>query len=118
MIEDDQLPTLVPNRIDRDPAIIRGVTAPELYLIILIAIPTGVLGILVFGVLFGSLFTGVAFGMATMIFSIVFGVYFIANVKRNKPLNYLTHAWHVKRESLGLGAASFIHKTTRFKRGR
>lgn len=115
MEHNDQLPTLVPNRIDRDPAIIRGVTAPELYLILIAAMPFSLLGILLFGSLFGSLFVGLAFGMATMVLGLIFGVFVIANIKRNKPLNYLTHAWHVKRESLGLGSAAFIHRTTRFK---
>jgi len=118
MSGNDQLPTLVPNRIDRDPAIIRGVTAPELYLIILLALPTGLLGVLLFGLLFRSLFIGVALGMTTIVLILVFGVLLIANIKRNKPLNYLTHAWHIKREKLGFKAASFIHKTTRFKETR
>ena len=118
MSGNDQLPTLVPNRIDRDPAIIRGVTAPELYLIMFIALPTGLLAVLFFGLLFRSLFIGVALGMTTIVLMLVFGVLLIANIKRNKPLNYLTHAWHIKREQLGIKAASFIHKTTRFKETR
>lgn len=109
------IPSLVPNRIDRDPAIIRGVTAPELYLIIAMAIPLGLFGVLVTGLIFQSFFVGIAFGMMTTVCVLIVGVLMIAAIKRERPHHYLTHAGYIKVERLGFKVAPFIHKTTRFK---
>lgn len=105
----------MPNRIDRDPAIYRGITLPEMNNIGLISIATAFFSLLVFGLLFLSLFTGFLFAMATFLYTIYISLLKLAALKRGKPQHYLVHWIAILKEKYGLGRAPFIHKMTTYR---
>lgn len=105
----------MPNRIDRDPAIYRGITLPEMNTIGLLAILSAVFSLIVFGLVFLSLFTGFLFSLATFLYTIFFSLMQLAELKRGKPQHFLVHWVAILKEKYGLGRAPFIHKMTTYR---
>ena len=104
----------VPNRIDRDPVIMKGVTNPEFKMIAVIASAISIGSFILFLFVISAVFSMLASAFVLVI-SLFAGVYMLAAYKRNKPRNYVTHMKHVYIERYFKVPAPFIHKTTHFK---
>lgn len=104
----------VPKRIDRDPAILMGITAPESKIIAAIA---GLVGLVVFVLvtIFVSLTAALLAFMVVFTIFLFGGVKLLAAYKRNKPRNYVQHIKHVFLEKIFGLKAPFIHQSTEFK---
>jgi len=106
---------LVPNRIDRDPAVIMGVTAPEIYTIAWVSAPVFLLSSVVFGMVFQSFFGGLLLGFVSAIASLFGGVVLVARFKRNKPPHYLTHYRLTILGKFGVKPTPFLHQSQRYR---
>jgi len=104
----------VPNRIDRDPVIMKGVTNPEFKMIAVIASALSIASFILFLLVISAVFAMLAsaFVLVICLFS---GVFILAAYKRNKPRNYVTHMKHIYIERYFKIPAPFIHKTTHFR---
>jgi len=111
----EDLPTLIPKRIDRDPPIIRGVTAPELYTVGWIAIGLGIFSALLFGLVARTVFFGMVAALIIFVLALVFGILIMASITRGMPQNYFIHRKLIVMEKFGFGRAPFIHKSTKFR---
>jgi len=104
----------VPNRIDRDPVIVKGVTNPEFKMIAIIA---GALGIFLF--ILTLILTNVIAALLVSSFALVIvmfmGVFVLASYKRNKPRHYVTHMKHIYVERLFKIPAPFIYKSKNYR---
>ncbi len=104
----------VPNRIDRDPMIMKGVTNPEFKMIAVIASAVAIASFILFLFIMSAVFAMLASAFVLVI-CLFLGVYMLAAYKRNKPRNYVNHIKHVYIERFFKVPAPFIHKTTHFK---
>ena len=104
----------IPNRTDRDPSILMGVTASEFNTVLAMAIPAVILGTLVFGVLLDSFLGGIFVGILLAAYTVFWGILWVAKIKRGKPTHWLPHTTLILKQKLGLGTAPFIHQTTRY----
>ncbi len=104
----------VPNRIDRDPVIMKGVTNPEFKMIAVIASALGVISFVLFLVVISAVFALLASAFVLVI-SLFCGVFILASYKRNKPRHYVTHMKHIYIERYFKIPSPFIHKTTQFR---
>lgn len=104
----------VPNRIDRDPVIMKGVTNPEFKMIATIACVLTVVFFILFLFIMSAVFALLASAFVLVICLFV-GVFILAACKRNKPRNYVNHMMHIYIERYLKIPAPFIHKTTHFR---
>jgi len=104
----------VPNRIDRDPVIMKGVTSPEFKMIATIACVLAVVFFILFLFIISAVFALLA-GAFVLAICLFVGVFILAAYKRNKPRNYVNHMMHVYIERYFKIPAPFIHKTTHFR---
>ena len=104
----------VPNRIDRDPVIMKGITNPEFKIIASIAGAVGAISFILFLFIMSAVFALLACAFVLVI-SLFSGVFILAAYKRNKPRNYVNHMMHVYIERYFKIPAPFIHKTTHFR---
>ena len=106
--------SFVPNRIDRDPNVMLGVTAPELNAIAWLALPAFIIfaiaGYFVLDSFIRALLAG-AFGVMIVLFGALF---LLVAIKRNKPPHYILHIRFILLDKLGIKKAPFIYKTERF----
>jgi len=106
--------SFVPNRIDRDPNVMLGVTAPELNTIAWLALPAlivfAIIGYLIFDSFIRGLLVG-AFGVMIVLFGSMF---LLIAFKRNKPPHYILHTKFILLDKLGLKKAPFIYESERF----
>ena len=109
-----QVIELIPNRIDRDPSILMGVTAPEFYTVGWMTLPALIAGSVIFSLLFESLLGGLFVGLILAAYTAFWGILWIARVKRGRPPLWLQHTTAIVMDKMGLSVAPFIHKTTRF----
>ena len=113
-----RVPDLVPNKIDRDPSVIMGVTGPEVYSIAWLSIPAFIISVLLAYLIFGS-FTGALFlGFIGVVVTLFGGVVFVARIKSNKPPHYLLHKRIKILANLGIKPAPFLYKTKNFRSNR
>jgi len=106
--------SFVPNRIDRDPNVMLGITAPELNAIAWLALPAFTIfaigGYFVFDSFLRAILVG-AFGIMIVLFGALF---LLVTIKRNKPPHYILHMKFILLDKLGLKKSPFIYKTERF----
>jgi len=106
--------SFVPNRIDRDPNVMLGITAPELNAIAWLALPAFIIfaiaGYIIFDSFIRAILSG-AFGVVMVLFGSLF---LLIAVKRNKPPHYILHMKFILLDKLGLKKAPFIYKSERF----
>ncbi|MCF6204044.1 MAG: TIGR03750 family conjugal transfer protein [Methylococcaceae bacterium] len=105
----------VPNRIDRDPSVIMGVTGPEVFQIVWMCIPAFILFGIVSGILFQSFVGGLFSGFLGAIINLFGGILLVAKVKRNKPPHYIAHKKVKKLDKLGIKPAPIIYSTEHFR---
>lgn len=110
-----KVPDLVPNKIDRDPSVIMGVTGPELYSIAWLSIPAFFFSAILCGIVFGSLPGALFVGFIGVVLTLFGGVMVVARLKNNKPPHYLLHKRLKIQGDLGLKKAPFIYKSTSFR---
>jgi len=106
--------THIPNRIDRAPSVLMGVTASEFNSIIWLALPTFIVFTLLFWVLFESIIAAAFAGLAVAMYVSFSALLYVARIKRGKPPHWLPHITAIFLDKSGLKAAPFIHKTTHF----
>ena len=106
--------THIPNRIDRAPSVLMGVTASEFNSILWLALPTFIVFTLLFWMLFESIIAAAFAGLAVAMYVSFSALLYVARIKRGKPPNWLPHITTIFLDKLGLKAAPFIHKTTHF----
>jgi len=106
--------THIPNRIDREPAVLLGVTAPEFNSITWLALPSFIIATLFFTVLFGGVLAGAFTGLVVALYISFSALLWVARIKRGKPPQWLPHTTAILLEKVGFRAAPFIHKTTYF----
>lgn len=106
--------THIPNRIDRDPSVLMGVTAPEFNSISWLALPSFIVATLVFSLLFTSVLAGAFTGLAVAMYVSFSALIWVARIKRGKPPHWLPHTSAILLEKWRIKAAPFIHKTTHY----
>ena len=104
----------VPNRIDRDPVIMKGITNPEFKMIAAIAGSISVVFFLLFLFVLSAVFAMLA-STFVLVISLFSGVFILAAYKRNKPRNYVNHMKHIYIERFFKIPAPFIHQSTQFR---
>ena len=107
-------PQFAPNRIDRDPAIVRGVTAPELYAFFSASAPVAIIA-LVLMTLLSSFFAGVVAGIFSGVMFLFVFLFFTASLKRGQPPNFLPHRITILKDEASLGRASFIYRDSHYR---
>ncbi len=105
----------IPNRIDRDPPVILGVTGPEVMAIAWLSVPAFILSALFFGIVFSSIPIGLFLGVVGIGVTLFGGVVTLAKVKRNKPPNYILHKKQIVLSEMGISPASFLYKSEQFR---
>lgn len=106
---------LVPNRIDRDPSVILGVTGPEVYAVAWLSLPAFVLLALLAGFVFSSFMGALFAGFLGAIVVLFGGILLTAKIKRNKPPHFLTHSKLKWMGQIGFKPTPFLHQSERFR---
>jgi len=106
--------SFVPNRIDRDPPVILGVTSPEVNAIGWLSIPAFIITAILVYSLFGSIVYAIFGGVVGIAISLFGGLMLLVSIKRNKPPHYILHKKHILLDKLGLKPAPFVYKSERF----
>lgn len=105
----------IPNRIDRDPSVILGVTGPEVFAIAWLSIPAFIFFAVITGIVFSSVPGGLFAGVVGVGITLFGGVLLLAKIKRNKPPNYILHKKQIILSELGISPAPFLYKSEYFR---
>ncbi len=105
----------IPNRIDRDPPVIVGVTGPEVYAIAWLSLPSFLLFALIAGTIFSSVVAGLFVGVVGIGVTLFGGVLVLAKIKRNKPPHYVLHMKLKLFGMLRISPTPFLYKSERFR---
>ncbi len=107
--------SFVPIRIDREPNVLLGITASEIYTILWVTLPMFGAAALIVGLLLQSPALGIFIGFTVAMAYMFAAVIILAKIKRNKPPNYIIQSKYIFLEKIGLKKAPFIWKSEVFK---
>ncbi|EKT2295786.1 TIGR03750 family conjugal transfer protein [Salmonella enterica] len=98
----------LPERLNREPAVFRGLTVSELLIALLAGLAAGAVAGTILAILWRnwSLIPGSALPGATL--AILCGGRWLARLKRGRPENWLYRALELKLARLGIGTQRFV----------
>ncbi|EAS5420478.1 TIGR03750 family conjugal transfer protein [Salmonella enterica] len=100
--------TFLPERLNREPAVFRGLTVSELLIALLAGLAAGAVAGTILAILWRnwSLIPGSALPGATL--AILCGGRWLARLKRGRPESWLYRALDLKLARVGIGAQRFV----------
>ncbi len=105
----------IPNRIDRDPPVIVGVTGPEVYAIAWLSLPAFLVFAIITWSIFSSVVGGLFAGVVGIGITLFGGVLVLAKIKRNKPPHYILHMKLKLFGFLKISPTPFLYQSERFR---
>lgn len=110
--------TLLPLRLNAEPAIFRGCTLSELLFLVTLGAVVWIPLCLVICALFGAVMMGVGLGVLATIGWLVLAAMILQKLKRGRPIGYYALALRLRWEDTGLVKSRFIRRSQVWDIGR
>lgn len=98
----------LPERLNREPAVFRGLTVSELLIVLLIGLATGAIAGIIPAILWRNWSLIPSSALPGGALAILFGGRWLARLKRGRPESWLYRALELKLTRFGIGTQRFV----------